>query len=692
MSEPNQPPNRLAREKSAYLRQHQHNPVDWYPWGEEALARARTEDRPILLSVGYSACHWCHVMAHESFEDPATARLMNSLFINIKVDREERPDVDQLYQGVVQLMGRGGGWPLTVFLTPQLRPFFGGTYFPPEDRHGLMAFPRLLQALHDAYRERRTEVEEQASELLGGLEQISTYGLTAQPGEPTSAHVVEVAQQLAAEVDPVHGGFGLRGPKFPNPMNVQLLLRGDRRAPDPRLRQAAMRTLEKMARGGIYDQLGGGFHRYSVDERWAVPHFEKMLYDNGQLLHLYSEAFQVEPRPLFRRIVEETVEYVHREMTSPEGAFYASQDADSEGEEGKFFVWTPQEVDRLLTPEQSRLARLRWNITPGGNFEHGATVLKASLQIGELAAQSQRSEAEIREQLAQLRRTLFEAREQRIKPDRDEKLLAGWNGLMIRGLAQASRVFHRPDWAELAQRSADFLLDQLWDGQRLLRLYQQGPGAIEGFAEDYGALAAGLVALYQATFEARYLTAAEGLLSRADALFWDEEKEAFLSAPRGQKDLVTAPYALHDSASPSGASSLTEAQIALAALTGKPERMRTATRYLRRLSEPMRKSPMAFGHLWLAADAYVDGAAELTLVGDVQGRDALLDALRGVYAPTVAVAAHQPGTELPAVLEETFRDRTPVRGAAAGYLCRQFTCQLPQTDPTKLAEAVRAVK
>jgi len=669
---PQGPTNRLAKEKSAYLRQHQHNPVDWYPWGEEALARARAEDKPILLSVGYSACHWCHVMAHESFEDPATAQSMNTLFVNIKVDREERPDVDQLYQGVVQLMGRGGGWPLTVFLTPDLKPFFGGTYFPPQDRHGLMAFPRLLQALHDAYRTRRAEVDEQADQFLGGLQQIATYGLDARPDELKSEQLVAAAHELASEVDQLHGGFGHRGPKFPNPMNVQLLLRADRREADPSLRQAAMLTLEKMARGGIYDQLGGGFHRYSVDERWLVPHFEKMLYDNGQLLHLYSEAYQVEPRPLFRKVVEETVEYVRREMTSPEGGFYASQDADSEGEEGKFFVWTPEEVDRLLPAEQAELARLAWHIHPGGNFEHGTTVLEARHDTPSLARRLDRTEAEVEQLLAEARRTLFVAREKRIKPGRDEKQLAGWNGLMIRGLALASRVFDQPAWAELARRSADLLLANLWDGQRLLRLYQDGPSTIEAFAEDYGA--------------------AEQLLTRADALFWDEERQAFLSAPRGQKDLVTAPYALHDSASPSGASSLTEAQIAVAALTGKPERMRTGGRYLQRLSAPMQTSPMAFGHLWLAADAYLDGAAELTVVGDPQGTRVLLEGIRGVYAPTVALAVHQTGAPIPLALADTLKDRGPVQGRAAAYLCRQFSCQVPVTEPDKVVEALRAMR
>src|SRR6185295_6123420 len=371
-------PNRLQHETSPYLRQHAENPVDWYPWGEEALARAKREDRPILLSVGYSACHWCHVMAHESFEDPETARRMNEWFVNIKLDREERPDLDQIYQGVVSLQGRGGGWPLTVFLLPDLRPFFGGTYFPKTDRYGMPGFGRLLEALHRSWEGQRKEVEAQAREFQHGLEHIAAYGLDAPPSALAAEDLVRAAELLERKVDRVHGGFG-SAPKFPNPSNVQMMLRAWRRSGKEPLKSAVAITLERMARGGVYDQLGGGFHRYSVDERWLVPHFEKMLYDNAQLLALYSEAWLagLEPRGLWKKTVEETVEYARREMTSKEGGFYAAQDADSEGEEGKFFVWTEQEVDARLPAEQAQLVKVAFNVTKEGTFEHGASVLEA---------------------------------------------------------------------------------------------------------------------------------------------------------------------------------------------------------------------------------------------------------------------------------------------------------------------------
>ncbi|HEY8211733.1 MAG TPA: thioredoxin domain-containing protein [Myxococcaceae bacterium] len=669
-------PNRLQHETSPYLRQHAENPVDWYPWGEEALARAKREDRPILLSVGYSACHWCHVMAHESFEDPETARRMNEWFVNIKLDREERPDLDQIYQGVVQLLGRGGGWPLTVFLLPDLRPFFGGTYFPKTDRYGMPGFGRLLEALHRSYVGQRKDVEAQASEFQHGLEHIAVYGLDAPPSAMVADDLVRAADRLEREVDRVHGGFG-GAPKFPNPPNVQMLLRAWRRSGKDALRSAVAITLERMARGGVYDQLGGGFHRYSVDERWLVPHFEKMLYDNAQLLALYAEAHQagLEPRALWKKTVEETAEYVRREMTSPEGGFYAAQDADSDGEEGKFFVWTEKEVDALLPAEQAVLVKLAFNVTSDGTFEHGASVLEAKKELPELAARTGKGEAEVRRLLDEARATLFRAREERVKPGRDDKVLAGWNGLMVRGLAVAGRVFGRPEWVALARGAADFVLAKMWSGGRLLRSYQEGQGKIDAFIEDYGDVASGLVALYQATFEPRYLEAAVAVVDKAVELFWTEERKAYLTAPRGQQDLVCAVYAVHDNAFPSGASTLTEAQVALAALTGEPKFLEAAEKYLSRLRDEMVRQPFGFGYLWLAADAFLDGAASLAVVGEDPVASELVAAANRAYAPTIALSRLSPG-EAPAVLQHAAQGRERVEGAAA-YLCRRFACEAP---------------
>jgi len=683
--------NRLAREASPYLRQHADNPVDWYPWSPEALERARAENKPILLSIGYSACHWCHVMAHESFEDAETARLMNEYFINIKVDREERPDIDQLYQGVVQLMGRGGGWPLTVFLTPDLRPFFGGTYFPPADKFGMPAFSKILRALNTAWLEQRSEIAEQAKQFETGLSHLSTAGLDGVASEMRPSDVVSAAEQLEGLIDWTRGGFG-HAPKFPNPMNLSLLLRGYRRTGNGSLLSAVTLALESMAKGGIYDQLGGGFHRYSVDERWLVPHFEKMLYDNAQLLHLYAEAQQLAPNALWSKVVEETVEYVRREMTDPEGGFYATQDADSEGQEGKFFVWTRQQVGEALPPRLAELAEARFGITQAGNFEHGATVLQISEEVPDLARRFRSSEERVAADLAAARRLMFEARERRIKPGRDEKILAGWNGLMIRGLAFASRVFRRPEWFSLAKNAADLVLARMWQDGRLFRARQGGANRIGAFLEDYGDLTAGLVALYQAGFDARYLEAAEDLVSRAVELFWDEERQAYRAAPKDSTDLFVPTYALHDNAFPSGASTLTEAQVVLAALTGRRGHFEQAGKYLRKMREEMLRNPFGYGHLLLAADAWMDGAAEVTLVGGKSQVEPLLEAVNSTFAPTTAVSARDPSEAATPILAEALQGRDPVGGKAAAYLCRNFTCQPPITDPAMLRKALSEIR
>ncbi|MBZ4421005.1 thioredoxin domain-containing protein [Myxococcus sp. RHSTA-1-4] len=682
------PTNRLAREPSPYLRQHAHNPVDWYPWGDEALARAKAEDKPILLSVGYSACHWCHVMAHESFESPETARLMNEGFINIKVDREERPDLDQLYQGVVQLMGQGGGWPLTVFLTPDLKPFYGGTYFPPEDRYGRPGFPRLLASLRDAWVNKRDEVQRQSTLFEQGLGELATYGLDATAGTLTAEDLVAMGRRMARQLDPVYGGFG-GAPKFPNPMNLALMLRAWRRGGGAQLKDGVFRTLERMALGGLYDQLGGGFHRYSVDERWLVPHFEKMLYDNAQLLHLYAQAQQVEPRPLWRKVVEETVEYVRREMTDAGGAFYAAQDADSEGEEGKFFVWRPEEIQAVLPGPRAELLMRHFRVTPQGNFEHGTTVLEVAVPAAELAHQRGLPEDEVERELAAARRTLFETRERRVKPGLDDKLLSGWNGLMIRGLALAARVFEQPDWARRAASAADFVLARMWDGTRLARSFQ-GEARIDGFLEDYGNLASGLTALYQATFDVKYLEAADALVRRAVELFWDSEKAAYLTAPRGQKDLVVATYGLFDNAFPSGASTLTEAQVELAALTGDKRHLELPEKYVARMRDGLVKNAMGQGYLGLAADALLDGAAGVTLSGTREAVAPLRASVNRVYAPTFSVGWKEPGAPVPPLLSDLFEGREPVGGRGAAYLCRGFVCERPLTDAEALASRLAA--
>jgi uncharacterized protein YyaL (SSP411 family) len=620
-------------------------------------------------------------MAHESFEQPDTAALMNRHFINVKVDREERPDVDHLYQGVVQLMGRGGGWPLTVFLTPQKRPFYGGTYFPPGPRHGLPGFARLLEGIGDAWGKERAELEQQADQFEKGLTEYGAAGLEdARPGALTQTDVVTAARTLALRLDPEFGGFGVRGPKFPNPMQLALVLRGYRRSGDQALLTPVLKTLEAMARGGVFDQLGGGFHRYSVDERWLVPHFEKMLYDNAQLVHLYAEAMLLAPRPLWRRVVETTVAWLEREMTSDDGAFFAAQDADSEGEEGRFFVWRPDELREVLTAEESSALEAHFGVRPGGNFEHGASVLAVEGPADEVPPL-----------VAQASAKLFAARAKRVAPATDDKVLAGWNGLMIRGLAFASRVFERPDWLALARRAADVVLARLRgsDGG-LRRVFHGGSARIDGVLEDYGNVSAGLVALYQACFEPKYLEAAEQLADLAVERFWDAGKRAFLSAPKGTADLLVPTYSLHDNAFPSGASTLCEALVSLAALTGRARHLERAEAYVENLHHELTTQPMAVAHLWLAADAALDGAPEVTLVGSPTGLTPMLQALNRRYLPTLAVQAHEVGAPIAEVVREVLSGR-PVRGDASAYLCRAFACQAPVSTVDALVELLNGL-
>ncbi len=661
--------NHLAHEPSPYLRQHADNPVEWYPWGPEALARAQREDKPVLLSVGYSACHWCHVMAHESFENPEIAKVMNEQFINIKVDREERPDVDQLYQGVVQLMGRGGGWPLTIFMTPALKPFYGGTYFPPEPRHGLPSFAALVEGIGMAWKTERSELEKQAETFEQGLTEYASIGLDGTPGTWTKADLQSAAQKMTARLDPTHGGFGASGPKFPNPMNLSFLLRAWRRTGDANARVGALLTLEKMALGGVHDQLGGGFHRYSVDERWLVPHFEKMLYDTAQLLHVYAEAQQVAPRPLWAEVAERAVEWLEREMTAPGGGFFSAQDADSEGEEGTFFVWKPGQIDAVLSPEDAALVKAHYGITAEGNFEGGAMVLAVQAPAFD------------RVRLERAKEQLFEARRQRVAPGLDDKILAGWNGLMIRGLAFAARVFGKPQWAVLASRAADFVLGAMRapDGT-LFRSVQRGEARHPGMLEDYGDLAAGLVALAQTTSEPKYLEAAEQLVDAALERFWDDGRKAWLAAPKGTKDLLVPTYALHDNAFPSGASTLTEAQLALTAMTSKSRHLERATTYLERMKEELLDNPLGFGHLLLCADTLLDGAAELTLVGSAESIASLQAVVDRTYLPTVALLRQVSGAPVPEVTREVLS----ARSGEGAYLCQHFACQRPVQSPEAL--------
>ncbi len=675
--------NRLANETSPYLLQHKDNPVDWYPWGEEALARARAEDKPVLLSIGYAACHWCHVMEHESFEDPATAGQMNDLFVNIKVDREERPDLDTIYMEAVQALTGHGGWPMTVFLTPEGEPFYGGTYFPPEPRHGMPAFRDILQGVAHAYRERRDDVDHNATQLRerlqGGLQ------FRAAEGELSPDLLDTAARGLAQGFDRVQGGFG-SAPKFPQPMALDFLLRQFTRTGAADQLGMVELTLEKMARGGLYDQLGGGFHRYSVDDHWLVPHFEKMLYDNALLTPVYLHAWLLTGKDLYRRIAEETLGWVVREMTDDAGGFYSTLDADSEGEEGKFYVWTPAQLVELLGEEDARLVGAYFDVTARGNFEHGASILHLPRTIDVVAERARVSIERLGEALDRVRPILFAAREERVHPGRDEKILTAWNGLMIRAFAEAAVALDREDYRATAARAADFVLRELRRDGRLLRTYKDGRARLNGYLEDYAFLADGLLALYEATFDPRWLEEAQGLAETMIARFWDEEGGGFFDTSDDHEALIARPKSVFDNAIPSGNSVAVEVLQRLAVIYDNRDYAARAEQVLRGLREPMTRYPTAFGRLLAALDFALATPREVAIVGRPTAPDtaALLAVLRRRYRPHTVVALREPGAredQQPALL----RGRNLLDGQATAYVCERYACRQPVTTPDALA-------
>jgi uncharacterized protein YyaL (SSP411 family) len=671
--------NRLAQETSPYLLQHRHNPVDWYPWGEEAFARARAEDKPILLSVGYSACHWCHVMERESFEDAAIARVMNEHFVSIKVDREERPDVDAIYMQAVQSMTGHGGWPMTVFLTPGGVPFYGGTYFPPTDRHGLPSFRRVLEAVAAHYRDHRGDAETVGRELVEQIRQSERVrGGTALL---TPAVLDEAFRALRAEFDSRHGGFG-RAPKFPQPMAWDFVLRYWRRTGRTDAREMVTLTLDRMARGGMYDQLGGGFHRYSVDAVWLVPHFEKMLYDQAQLAPLYLGAWQATGDGAFRRVAEETLDYVVREMTDPEGGFYSTQDADSEGEEGKFFLWTADELAEALDPDEARAAALYWGVADGPNFE-GRSILCVPREAAEVARDLGLEADRLAPLLARARARLFAARERRVKPGRDDKVLAGWNGMMLRAFAEASRVLDRPDYRAVAERHAAFLLRALRPEGRLLRTWMAGRAKLLGYLEDHAMVADGLLALYEATFDRRWLTASRELVEAMLELFWDPGAEAFFDTGSDHEALIVRPRSLFDSAVPCGTSVAADVLLRLAVLTGEARYERLGLAAIRPVAPLMARYPSGFGRFLAALDFHLAPPLEVALVWAPGGAApaALLREVFSRYLPSRVVAGAAEGDSAGLPLLEGKEARN---GEPTAYVCERYACQAPTTDPAEL--------
>ncbi|MCC6178223.1 MAG: thioredoxin domain-containing protein [Chloroflexi bacterium] len=673
-------PNRLIDETSPYLLQHALNPVDWYPWGEEALARARAEDRPILLSIGYSACHWCHVMERESFENPRIAAMMNDLYINIKVDREERPDLDGIYMTAVQAMTGHGGWPMTVFLTPEGVPFYGGTYFPPEDRGQHPGFPRILAGVAEAYRSRRGDVEKNAEQMRQALQRK----IVPQATGPLSTELLDrAAQGVLQHIDWNEGGLG-GAPKFPQPMTLEFLLRSYSRTGEQRALDAVTLTLDKMASGGIYDQLGGGFHRYAVDAIWLVPHFEKMLYDNAQLARVYLQAYLVTGRERYRRVVEETLDYVRREMTHPDGGFYSTQDADSEGVEGKFFVWTVEEVDELLGREDGPLFRACFDVTPHGNFEHH-NILHVEQPLAAVAAHLGVSEQRLAGAVERGRAILFGAREARIRPHRDEKVLTAWNGMMLRAFAEAGAAFEREDYVAAAVQNAGFTLREVWQEGRLLRTWKDGRARLNGYLEDYACYADGLIALYEATFDARWLDGARRLADVVLARFGDPESGGFFDTADDHEQLVTRPKDIFDNATPSGTSVAADMLSRLGLLTDDRRYTEAAEGITSALGGIAAQHPTSFGRLLCAVDFAVGRPHEIAIVGppDAEGTKALRRVVFGQFLPNRVVAgAAGPdgGPEIPLL-----QARPPRDGQPTAYVCERYVCQAPVTDPHALA-------
>jgi len=681
--------NRLASETSPYLAQHAENPVDWYPWGEEALARARREDKPILLSIGYAACHWCHVMAHESFEDDETARVMNEMFVNIKVDREERPDLDSIYMQATQAMTGHGGWPMTVFLTPDTVPFYTGTYFPPEDRHGMPSFRRVLHAVADAYRSRRSGVEETAAKMR------ELYANTTLPGTATgqlTAQTLDRAYRaIAQRYDARNGGFD-DAPKFPQAMTLDFLLRYWRRTTTDYALEMVATSFRKMARGGIYDHLGGGFHRYAVDAIWLVPHFEKMLYDNALLARLGTHLWQATRDSEVRRVTEETIDWVAREMTATTGGFYSSLDADSEGHEGTFYVWTREELDRALG-DDGALAAAYWGVTGEPNFE-GKHILYAPHEIGVVAARADVTVDDVAESVANARAVLLARRARRERPGRDEKILAAWNGLMLRGVAEAARAFSRDDYRTLAVANGEFLLREMVRDGRVMRSHTAGVTRIPGFLEDHAAVALGFLDLYALTFDDRWLAAAHRIADAVDEWFWDESANAYFDTARDHETLLTRPRDVTDNAVPAGTSLAVDLQLRLGELLGDAARRERALRVLGSLSEPVARYASAFGHLLGAADMAVHGAVEVALAGDPASDDfrALADAVGGEYVPSLVIAGGavraDGSVDVPLLADKVARD-----SRATAYVCRQHLCDEPTTDPSALpAQLERAAR
>ncbi|HMB91141.1 MAG TPA: thioredoxin domain-containing protein [Rhodothermales bacterium] len=691
--------NRLAHAQSPYLLQHKDNPVDWWEWSDEAFATAHEQDKPIFLSIGYSTCHWCHVMAHESFEDETVARLMNDAFINIKVDREERPDIDNIYMTVCQMLTGHGGWPLTVVMTPDKKPFFAGTYLPRQSRHGRLGMLDFIPRVAEAWQEDRDQVFTSADNITDHLVNAATQPLG---GAALDQSVLQRAYTgLAHRFDLQHGGFG-SAPKFPSPHNLLFLLRYWKRTDDRQALTMVETTLQAMRRGGVYDHVGYGFHRYATDAEWKLPHFEKMLYDQAMLAMAYTEAFQASDDPFYEQTAREIFTYVLRDMTAPEGGFYSAEDADSEGREGKFYVWELDELQEVLDDELADLVIRVYNVVPEGNFEDEATrrrtgenILHLKKPLVALAQELSMGEADLVRRLEEARQRLFNHRERRIHPGKDDKILVDWNGLMIAALATAARVFDDAAYAEAARRAADFILTTMQqDDNRLLHRYRQSNAAIIGTINDYAFLAQGLLELYETVFDPAYLEAAHDLMCYALDHFWDEKQGGFFFSSDQSEQLLVRSKEAYDGAIPSGNAIAMMNLLRLSRLTGATDLEQRADEVGRSFAQVVTKQPTGFTALLMALDFAVGPSLEIVIAGDPEAGDtqAMLSALRSVYVPNKVVLlrpiaeGHAAITSLAPFTEA----QQALNGQATAYVCHHFVCEQPTTDIEQMLARIGA--
>jgi uncharacterized protein len=673
--------NRLVHETSPYLLQHAHNPVDWYPWSDEAFSKAKEENKPVLLSIGYSACHWCHVMERESFENEQIAELMNNLFINIKVDREERPDLDEIYMNAVQMLTGRGGWPMTMFLTPDRQPFYGGTYFPPQDRHGIPGFPRILQGVAQAYRDKPDDVQKSVGQILSALKQMSHSDDHEHAFAPDA--IGKAAEQIASAYDAENGGLG-QAPKFPNPGVYELFLRQHHHSGIERFLNMVTHSLTKMMLGGIYDHLGGGFHRYSVDEKWLVPHFEKMLYDNAQLVRTLALLYRATGNKLFRRVMEETLDYLIREMLHSEGGFYSTQDADSEGEEGNFFVWSRKEINQVLGEEDGEIFSRVYDVTESGNFE-GRNILHPILTVAQAAGLFKKTPDQIETLIAQAKQKLFAARERREKPFCDEKIITSWNGLMLSGLAEALKISAKPSFLAAANRTIQLIFTKMFSDGLLLHTYKDGNAKQLGFLDDYAFLAVGLLDFYEATLERSAFDRAGELTEIMIREFWDSSEGGFFYTGNSHEQLISRTKPVFDASVPSGNAKATELLLRFYHLTGKEDFLGKAETVLRSYSHAMESQPFGFAHMLCALDFHLGKPKDIVLVGkaDDSRTTELLALINSLYLPNLTLQLVSPDESLDEI-SPLLAGKTQINGTATAYVCHNHTCSAPLTRPEEL--------